>query len=67
MGLEQRGIHAGAVLVFLNPVNLWVPHKVKKFEFLERKFYWIYEPNIVEMGLGSFQVKKMNYKMMSFG
>ena len=63
MGLEQRGIHVGAVLLFLNPVNPWVPHKVKKIELLERKFCRIYEPNKAEMGLGSL----MNYKMMSFG
>ena len=51
----------------LNSVSAWVPHKVKIFEFLERKLYRIYEPNRVEMGLGGFQVKKMSYRMRSFG
>ena len=51
----------------LNSVSPWVPHKVKIFEFLERKLYRIYEPNRVEMGLGGFQVKKMCYRMKSFG
>ena len=29
----------------LNSVSPWVLYKVKIFEFLERKLYWIHEPN----------------------